>query len=225
MTGEERGSGPESLNPQEFVKEPPPPLWRDKRYITTLTAAVPALVAVLTWATNYTIEKSKLAAQEASQQTQLAQAKQARLDENAAAEQARLDELAAAQRALQTKYVDMALGRTMCIDYRARIFGFLAAVLSEPEQRDWAKGELKRTVDRQQMLSGLREKLDAKREASVSLTAEFAKKYGKSGLAKDIAEAFLLNQKHLEDEIVVLQKRISEAEGPPCEHEHRSTIE
>jgi hypothetical protein len=98
-----------------------------------------------------------------------------------------------------------------------RIFGYLATVLANAEQKDWAKAERDRANQARNSVADLRQKLDQARAQSVSLPAELIAKLApgsKGELAADVVAVWRKNNKA---EIEELHKRISEAEGPPCE--------
>ncbi|HOY03333.1 hypothetical protein [Zoogloea sp.] len=69
----------------------------------------------------------------------------ARIDklEAEAKQRARDDE--AKLRAMQTHYIDLALARTLCLDDRVRIFGYVAAI-AKADEKAWAQRELDRAM-------------------------------------------------------------------------------
>jgi hypothetical protein len=179
--------------------------WQNFTSVTTLSALISAFVGVGTWLTNYSVEHTKLGVEEASREDKL-QTEQ----------RARLDKIAADEQALRTKYVDMALGQTLCVDYRVRIFGYLSAVLTDPAQKVWAVGERNRAARARDTVAELRAQLDKKREQSVNRLADLTREFGKGTWAQPVITAFDTEQKAIKSEIEQLQKRISDAEGPPC---------
>jgi len=99
----------------------------------------------------------------------------------------------------------MALGKQLCLDYRGRVFGYLAAVLQASE-KSWAEAELQRAKDARTHIDDLKQKLGQAQMNLVSSTQNVIDEFKPSGSAADTAsKALAANRRTNEDTIKSLQ--------------------
>jgi hypothetical protein len=204
--------------PEAATKAPLPKArarwWQSPKQVGVLGTFISAVVAVLTGLTNFSIEQTKLAAEDDARQLRARAEKQAREDKLAAEREDRLDANKAAEQKLSAKYVDMALAEVLCVDHRVRIFGYLASALTDQDQRAWASRELKAARSEQEPLNSLREALGKLREESASLLVDLAKRYGKDTMFDPAVGGLEQQDETRQKEIALLEQRIAEADCP-----------
>jgi hypothetical protein len=177
------------------------PWWRNTAVITKAAAIVTTTVTALLGGgavgTNYFVEKVKLRAQTESLDAKRISDSEDRKDKNAAAE-----------RELRTKYVDLALQPALDIDHRARIFGYLATVLENPAQRNWATREAEEAGRQRAYLLRLRTQLDQAVANSSTSTKRYLEELT-GGKLSEVALTVLKTQHENElEQISILQRRI-----------------
>jgi len=185
------------------------PWWRDFKHVVALppliTALVTGVAGLSSVATTSHVEQSKLQAQAKDRENQRQAEQNLRQDKNSADE-----------RALRTKYVDLALNPCLGVDHSVRVFGYLATVLTDPMQKQWAQTELKSAEDRRAEVRSLKQQLDKKRADSISYMRDQIVQASTGTKAQWLVDIIGRQQKTANDEIESLRKRIAEAEGDNC---------
>lgn len=196
--------------------------WKGLLRIAGLGTAVPALitagVSVATMVTNCTTEQIKVDANHKDRKLQAAVATQAREEKLEQDERERRDINAAKRRELQTKYVDMALGRQLCLDYRVRVFGYLSTVLGNSEKA-WAEAELRRAKDAQNHIDSLKKQLGEAQANLVSPTQNAIDQFKASGpVVENTSNLLAVFRRTSEQNIRSIQAQLADvkADDPPC---------
>lgn len=196
--------------------------WRRLATVAGVGTAIPTLIAagvsIATLLVSYATEAIKVDASYRESKLQAAVAAKAREDKAYQDDLERRNLNAAKLRELQTKYVDLALGRQLCLDYRVRVFGYLSAVLAGSE-KVWAETELRDARKAQDNIRALRDRLGEARQNLVSQFQIAMQEFKASGVVADNVKSGLAvirqtneeNIKAIEDQLAIAQRG-----DPPC---------
>ncbi|WP_139826239.1 hypothetical protein [Derxia lacustris] len=222
-------SGDASTGSPARPSEAPPPTqtesifsWKSLLRIAGLGTVIPGLitagVSIATMITNCTTEQIKVNANHEDQKLRLAVASQAREEKLAQDERERRDINAARLRELRTKYVDMALGRQLCLDYRVRVFGYLVAVV-ENSEKAWAQEELRKATEAQDRINALKNQLGEAQANLVSPTQNAIKQFQASGpIIESTNNVLAVFRQTNEQKIKSIQTQLADlkADDPQC---------
>ena len=178
------------------------PWWRSGLSISAVATFITALAGVGTVATNYAVERAKLRAQADSLNAKLLSDSEDRKDKSAAAE-----------RDLRTKYVDIALQPTLGIDHRARIFGYLATVLTDDAQHKWAVAESRKADQERLELTALRRELDKALADSSTSTQRYLQALTSGRYSEIATKTLQVAHTNEQEKINLLRARIQELQG------------
>lgn len=223
-------SPPATARPSSSSYQLPP--WSEVKALLSklpFPAVLTAMVSLATAGTNYAIDQSKVSAERESLAVKLAAEKEsqdARLAAETASQNANIASEAAerksrndaAERDLRTKYVDLALQPELGADHRARIFGYLSAVLQDQQQRKWAAQEAEAGQrQRQELVEKRAELVKALGDASSNLQGYLQQVNG--GLVGAASKALQVHHQNKQNHIDDLRKQVTELEGSACVRE------
>ena len=112
----------------------------------------------------------------------------------------------------------MALGRQLCLDYRVRVFGYLAAVLVDSE-KVWAKSELQSAEAARKHIDSLRKQLGEAQANLVDPTQNAIEQFKASGpVIENTSNLLAVFRKTNEQKIKSIQAQLADLKtyDPPC---------
>lgn len=186
---------------------------------TLASSLIAAVVSIATVLTAWSTEKSRLDAADKDRERQAAVAMREQENQQRLKERERRDINDAKLRELQTRYVDLALGTQLCLDYRVRVFGYLSAVLTASE-KNWAASELERALERRKRIDGLEKQLDEAQGLSLTeVTSAAIEQFKASGaVAENATNLLAVFRRTNEEQIKALKLQLATAKAadPPC---------